>query len=80
MAPTSPHSTAIAPTARHAERVPLTSPDPDGLDVHELEKPLTRQLTTEPGILHAAERQAWIRLDQPVDVDASGFEPRDEPR
>src|SRR5262245_30114563 len=48
--------------------------DPDGLDVHELAQTLARELASVAGLLHAAERHAWIALHHRVDERASAFE------
>src|SRR2546428_9019948 len=49
--------------------------DPDRLDVDELADPEDRELAAEAGLLHAAERQAWIGGDHAVDEHAAGLDP-----
>ncbi len=53
-------------------------PDPHGLDVHELPNAELAQFSTIAGMLHAAERQARIRGDHPVDEDTARFQFVDE--
>src|SRR5438876_4734196 len=52
--------------------------DPDGLDVHELADPEARELAAVAAPLDAAERQAWVRGDHPVDEHGARFDPSRE--
>src|SRR3954467_13073843 len=51
---------------------------PDGFHVHEFAEPPWPELASIPGMLDAAEREARVGRDHPVDEHRAGFEIPDE--